>query len=113
MGSSSQGGVEIITKIAAQALSTLAQEAAQLLVGATGAARSRSLGDGDDAPTLVKNTQEYVQNKFADSYGYYYDSMKSQPADGGVVVLANVDTLIWDPAENQNTDIETYLNTVF
>ncbi len=63
--------------------------------------------------TIDKNTEAYNNNKFSEDYLYYYEALGSQPANGGVVIGASDDIIVWDPSENENSDITSYLTNIF
>src|SRR3954467_718478 len=99
--------VDIIKKVSAVALPVLVDAAKELISGEAYAAQRAllrqasvkiSLDDQSAAETIGNDTDTYVQTNFANTFGYYYAGLTSQPAlSNAVVTAANDDILIWDP----------------
>jgi hypothetical protein len=116
--------VDIIKKVSAVALPVLVDAAKELIAGEAYAAQRAllrqasvkiSLDDQSAAETIGNDTDTYVQTNFANTFGYYYAGLTSQPAlSNAVVTAANDDILIWDPhVQGGLSDIDKYLQLEF
>ena len=106
--------IEVVKVIAPIALEALAKAAVKLVAG-TAPLAMVPMADGADGwgDTIDQNTDAYNTNKFSQDYLYYYESMGSQPANGGVVIGASDDIIVWDPSKNENSDITSYMTNIF
>lgn len=116
--------VDVIKRVSAVALPVLVDAAKELIAGEAYAAqravlrqayRQKNLTDQNAAETIGNDTDTYVQTNFANTFGYYYAGLSSQPAlANAVVVAANDDILIWDPhVQGGLSDIDKYLQLEF
>ena len=113
MGRTVKKVIEVIAPMALQALATaaealLAEEALDERV----ITRLKAQSTDDLGSTIYNDTSQFVQSRFADAYGYYYQGLRSKPPTGGLPVAAGVDIIVFDPEKNI-TDINAYLQTVF
>lgn len=113
-------GVETIVKvIAPTALNALASAAEALLAGGIGKLSSQrlkklsTLTPADAGEVLLNDTRTYIESKFAETYGYYYQGLQSQPLTGHMPIAAAGNIIIYDTADRGTHDIETHLQTVF
>jgi mannitol-1-phosphate/altronate dehydrogenase len=112
MGRSITKVIEIIAPIA---LKALAESAEALISG--GAldenvlARFRDQSDADFGSTIYNDTSAYISTKFANTYGYYYQGLRSKPETGTLPVAAGMDIVVYDPGKGIS-NINDYLQTV-
>ena len=106
--------IEVVKVIAPIALEALAKAAIKLVSDeAPQAVVPMGIGPEGWGATIDKDTDAYNTNKFASDYMYYYAALGSQPANGGTVIGASDDIIVWDPAKNENSDITAYITNIF
>jgi hypothetical protein len=123
MANGSSKVVDIIKQVSAVALPVLVDAAKQLISGDAYAAQRALLreataklsGGRSPAEIIGDDTDTYVRTNFANTFGYYYAALQSQPTiANAVVIAANDDILIWDPhVQGGLHDIDNYLQAEF
>jgi hypothetical protein len=111
--------VEVVKVIAPIALKALAAAAEALVAGkATADAIERlpeqkaAAADQDWGEVISTDTWQYIESNFGTQYGYYYQGLRSQPANGALPIAAAEDIIVWEE-KNNVANIQSYLQTVF
>lgn len=110
--------VEVVKVIAPIALDALAQAAISLIAAdpkmSKKVAIQKITGDPEtDGQIIDTDTTSYITTQFGNTFGYFYEGLRSQPTSGALPIAADQDIIVWNPAKNEVTDINAYLTAVF
>jgi hypothetical protein len=109
--------VDVIKVVAPLALEALAKAAAALIADSDLAVAGHSEIIGadpeQDGQIVQRDTTTYVNTKFADNYRYFYKGLGSSPPHAQYPILGGTeDIIVWNPAKNETSDIQSYITTV-
>lgn len=109
--------VEVVKVVAPVALDALAKAAAELIAGTELLSLSASAQSGDpqnDGAIISNDTAQYNSLQFSKNYRYFYKGTGSTPPNFQAPIIgATEDIIVWDPAKNETSDVEAYLQSVF
>ena len=113
MGRSVTKVIEIVAPIALQALAQAAEAliAGEVLDEAL-VKRIKAQSVNDKGSTIYNDTSGFCSSQFADTFGYYYQGLRSKPTTGTLPTAAGMDIVVYDPGKGIS-NINQYLQTVF
>ncbi|MFB9991911.1 hypothetical protein ACFFLM_08020 [Deinococcus oregonensis] len=109
---------EVIKIVAPALIQGLATAAENLLAEVGQQAKGKlhlmsgPLSDQDYGTVIFDDTSQYITSQFANTYGYYYEGMRSQPVTGALPIAASLDIIVYDPNSGLG-NIQDYLQQVF
>jgi hypothetical protein len=104
--------VEIVKVVAPPALEALAQ-AAVALIGGLARSTVSFKNTQDNGSIIFNDTVKYVNTQFSDNYRYFYKGLGSTPPGASIpLVGASEDIMVWNPAKNEDSDIQDYIKLV-